>query len=104
MTDRLIVKGIVMAVMTAAILLPAENTMPANGVTVTVQANQSKNISPDRFGIFFEVLNCAAATAAFRTAHASGSYCRWSTSSFFRPVLAGVKKRSFNPHKHWEFQ
>ena len=39
MTDRLIVKGIVMAVMTAAILLPAENTMPANGVTVTVQAD-----------------------------------------------------------------
>ena len=53
-------KWIVLVAMAAAISSSAENSLSAAGVTVTVQADQQKAISPDLFGIFFEDINYAA--------------------------------------------
>ena len=60
MNSRSTLKWIALGAMAAAISSPAENSSPANGVTVTIQAGQPKNISPDLFGIFFEDINYAA--------------------------------------------
>ena len=53
-------KWIVLVAMAAAISSSAENSLSAAGVTVTVQADQQKAISPDLFGILFEDINYAA--------------------------------------------
>jgi alpha-L-arabinofuranosidase len=49
-----------LTVCATAISLPAETPSSTAGVTVTVQADQPKAISPDLFGIFFEDINYAA--------------------------------------------
>lgn len=55
-------------------LAQAENARVADLVTVTVDANQPKSISPDLFGIFFEDLNYAADGGLYAELVQNGSF------------------------------